>query len=79
MPESGSNDRRASSRDHSTLRARLVGRELENRSIEAELRDVILQREARDAQGPSPTEADIPSGSRRKRSRAFWQRGANPT
>ncbi|HTG46654.1 MAG TPA: hypothetical protein VK646_03250 [Actinomycetota bacterium] len=47
MPETAPNEpARSNSRDHSTLRARLADRKLENRSVEAELRSVIFEREA---------------------------------
>jgi hypothetical protein len=48
VPESTPNDPvRSSTRDHSTLRARLVGRKPpEDRSIEAELRNLMVEREA---------------------------------
>ena len=80
MPESLPSDApRSSSRDHSTLRARLVGRTLENRAIEGELRDAILEREARDEKGPSPTEAVGSPGSPRKRRGLPWLRaGGSP-
>jgi hypothetical protein len=76
MPEPLPSDApRSSSRDHSTLRARLVGRELENRAVEAELRNAILEREARDEKGPSPTEADGSPISARRRKALPWLRG----
>ena len=81
MPESLPSDApRSSSRDHSTLRARLVGHELENRAIEAELRNAILEREAADEKGPSPTEAaDGSPGSPRRRKALPWLRaGGSP-
>jgi len=80
MPEPLPSDaRRSSSRDHSTLRARLVGHELENRAIEAELRDAILEREARDEKDVSPSEADGSSGSpRRRKALPWWRVGGSP-
>jgi len=53
MPESLPNEPAPpSSRDHSTLRARLVGHTLENRSIEAELRTAMTEREELESKEP---------------------------
>lgn len=56
MPESLPNvPARPNTRDHSTLRARLLGRKPpEERSIEAELRSAIAEREALAEKDPKP-------------------------